>query len=199
MTMCPLLDERHQVHAVHLPRGETVTVRPAHPQDGERIQAYIRTLSPESRRNRFLGALNEVSSKELYVMTHADGGSHSVLIAENVIEGASTMIGELRYAVAPDGFNCEFAVSVAEAWRRKRLGTLLIRIVTSRAKALGLRYLVGDVFRSNQAMITLARKSGFAVAEPIGDATLVKITKDLGGQMLMHPNHRVLPWTLANA
>ena len=176
-----------------------MTVRPAHPQDGERIQAYIRTLSPESRRNRFLGALNEVSSKELYVMTHADGGSHSVLIAENVIEGASTMIGELRYAVAPDGFNCEFAVSVAEAWRRKRLGTLLIRIVTSRAKALGLCYLVGDVFRSNQAMITLARKSGFAVAEPIADATLVKITKDLGGQMLTHPNHRVLPWTLANA
>jgi hypothetical protein len=36
---------------------------------------------------------------------------------------------------------------------------LLIGIVTSRAKALGAQYLVSDVFRSNRAMITLARKS----------------------------------------
>jgi hypothetical protein len=50
MTICPLLDERHQVLAVHLPRGETVTVRPAHPQDGERIQAYIRTRRTLTKR-----------------------------------------------------------------------------------------------------------------------------------------------------
>jgi RimJ/RimL family protein N-acetyltransferase len=179
MTICALPDERHHVHAVHLPCGETVTVRPAHPQDTDSIQAYIRILSPASRRNRFLGALNEVSANELYRMTHTDRGSHPVLIVENVIDGASTMIGEVRYAVAPDGFSCEFAVSVAEAWRRKTLGMLLVGIIASRAKALGLRYLVGDVFRSNQAMIALARKSGFAVTEPIADARLVNITKDL--------------------
>jgi RimJ/RimL family protein N-acetyltransferase len=179
MTICVLPDERHQVHALHLLCEEAVTVRPARPQDTDRIQAYIRTLSPASRRNRFLGALNEVSTNELYSMTHTDRGSHPVLIAENVIDGACTMVGEARYAVAPDGFNCEFAISVAEAWRRKTLGTLLVGVIASRAKALGLRYLVGDVFRSNQAMIALARKSGFAVTEPIVDARLVKITKDL--------------------
>ena len=187
MTICALPDERHQVQAVHLPCGETVTVRPARPQDADRIQAYIRILSPDSRRNRFLGALNEVSSKELYVMTHAGHGSHPVLIAENVIEGACTIIGEARYAVAPDGFNCEFAVSVAEAWRLKTLGTLLVGIIASRAKALGLRYLVGDVFRSNQAMIALARKGGFAVTEPIADAGLVKITRNLLSWMPHNP------------
>jgi hypothetical protein len=55
-----------------------------------------------------------------------------------------------------DGFTCEFAVSVAEAWQRKSLGMLLIGIVTSRARALGAQYLVSDVFRSNRAMITLS-------------------------------------------
>ena len=179
MTICALLDERHPVHVVHLPCGETVKVRPARPQDTDSIQAYIRILSPASRRNRFLGAVNVVSANELYRITHTDRGSYPVLIAESVIEGACKMIGEVRYAVAPDWFNCEFAVSVAEAWRRKALGTLLVGIIASRAKALGLRYLVGDVFHSNQAMIALARKSGFAVTEPIADARLVKITKDL--------------------
>ena len=174
-----LRDKPYPAQAAHLLCGEKVTVRPAHPQDTGMIQAYIRNLSPASRRNRFLGSLNEVSANELYVMTRTDRGSHPVLIAENVIEGVCTMIGEVRYAAAPDGFNCEFAVSVAEACRRKTLATLLVGVIASRAKALGLRYLVGDVFHSNQAMIALARKSGFAVTEPIADARLVKITKDL--------------------
>ena len=59
----------------------------------------------------------------------------------------------------------------------------MIRIVGSRAKALGLRYLVGDVFNSNQAMMVLARKLGFSVTAPIGDARLARITKDLSAHL----------------
>jgi RimJ/RimL family protein N-acetyltransferase len=143
------------------------------------IQDYIRRLSPASRRNRFLGSLNEVSANELYRMTHTDRYSYPALIAENVVQGDCTMIGEARYALAPDGFQCEFAVSVDEAWRRKTLATLLVGIVAFRAKALGFPYLVGDVFRSNEAMVALARKTGFAVIGPVADARLVKIKKDL--------------------
>jgi hypothetical protein len=44
MTICAFPDERHQAHAMYLPGGETVTVRPACPQDTDRIQAYIRAL-----------------------------------------------------------------------------------------------------------------------------------------------------------
>ena len=101
-----LHDKPYSARAGHLLCGEKVTVRPACPQDTDRIQAYIRILSPASRRNRFLGALNEVSANELYIMTRTDRGSHPVLIAETVIEGVCTMIGEVRYAAAPDGFNC---------------------------------------------------------------------------------------------
>jgi RimJ/RimL family protein N-acetyltransferase len=137
--------------------------------------------------------VNEVSTSELYAMTHTHPGNHPVLLAENVVDGACTMIGEARYAVAPDGYNCEFAASVAEAWRRKTLGTLMVGIIASRAKVLRLRYLVGDVFRSNQAMIALARKSGFAVTEPIADARLVKITKGLLSWMPHTPEMGLLP------
>jgi GNAT superfamily N-acetyltransferase len=158
---------------------QRVTVRPARTQDTRLIQAYIRSLSPASRRNRFLGPLNELSAIELHRMTHSDHGSYPALLAEIVVEGVRTMIGEARYAVMPDGFTCEFAVSVAEPWRRRKLGTLLVGIVASRAVALGIRYLVGDVFRSNDAVIALARKTGFAVTESAADARLVKITKNL--------------------
>src|SRR2546423_7907994 len=113
MTSGVLPDEAYQIHAARLSCGETVKVRMACPEDVGRIQAYLRTLSPASRRNRFLGALNELPANELYRMTRTDRGNHPALIAENVVDGASTMIGELRYAVSSDGLNCEFAVSVA--------------------------------------------------------------------------------------
>ena len=174
-----LRDAPDLAQAAHLLCGEKVTVRPACPHDTGMIQSYIRGLSPASRRNRFLGALNEVSENELYRMTHADRYTPPALIAENIVDGDRIMIGEARYAVTPDGFNCEFAVSVDETWRRKTLGTLLVGIVAYRARALGLRYLVGDVFRTNEAMLTLARKIRFAMTESVADARLVKITKDL--------------------
>jgi acetyltransferase len=139
VTLAPLPPEPSRVQAVQLPGAEKVTVRPARPQDTGIIQAYIRSLSPASRRNRFLGALNEMAASELYGMTHEGHGRHPALIAETVEGGACTMIGEARYAVTPDGFSCEFAVSVAEAWRGKRLGTLLVGVVASRARALGRR------------------------------------------------------------
>jgi GNAT superfamily N-acetyltransferase len=125
------------------------------------IGTYIRALSFASRRNRFLGSVNEMSANELYRMTHGDDVARPALIVETVVGGARVMIGEARYALMPDGLSCEFALSVAEAWRHKGIGTLLIGIIEDRAKALGARYLVGDVFRSNEAMMALARNAGF--------------------------------------
>jgi acetyltransferase len=179
VTIDVLPDARASVEGLHVLCGETVAVRPARPQDSGMIGAYIRALSFASRRNRFLGSVNEMSANELYRMTHGDDVARPALIVETVVGGARVMIGEARYALMPDGLSCEFALSVAEAWRHKGLGTLLIGIIEGRAKALGVRYLVGDVFRSNEAMMALARNAGFAVTRPVLDDRLVRITKAL--------------------
>ena len=172
-------NELGPAHTWHLPAGERVRVRPASPQDADTIQAFFHGLSSASRRNRFLGALNEVSATELYNMTHSDHGSHLLLIAEHIDHGFCKMIAEARHAMAPGGLGCEFALSVAETWRRRRLGTLLISLLVFHAKALGFRYLVGDILRANEPMIALARKAGFRMTYPICNASLVGITKDL--------------------
>ncbi|MGP0093927.1 MAG: N-acetyltransferase family protein [Xanthobacteraceae bacterium] len=184
---------------LYLPGGERVTVRPAGPQDAESIQAYIHGLSPASRHSRFLGSLNELSAAELHRMTHADHRSERTLIAETAAEGGSCIIGEARYAVAADGLGCEVSVSVAEAWRRRALGTQLLANVARRTKHLRVCYLFGDVLRSNEPMKALARKLGFGITAPIGDARLVRITKKLALVSSVVPG-RVLPahsWSTA--
>jgi acetyltransferase len=185
-----LLDAPPSVQRQHVLGGEVVTVRPARLEDAGMIAGYIRALSFASRYTRFLGPVNELTPGGLYRMTHGDDVAPPALI---VVSGDAvrSVVGEARYAL--DGITCEFALSVADPWRRKGLGTLLIGIIEGRAKLLGAHYLVGDVLRSNQAMLALAHKLGFAVTRSVLDDRLYKITKRLlrlDGARIANEGHR---------
>jgi hypothetical protein len=67
-----------------------------------RERAVEAVESGASRRNRFLGALNELSAAELHGMTHGDQNSYPALIAETVVAGIRVMIGKARYASAQE-------------------------------------------------------------------------------------------------
>jgi RimJ/RimL family protein N-acetyltransferase len=112
-------------------------------------------------------------------MTHADQRHRLTVIAETVVAGAVVMIGEACYAVTSDGRSCEIAVSVATAWQRRTLGTRLVEILAHRARSVGVLSLTGEILRTNDAMIALARKLGSVITAPIADARLVRMTKDL--------------------
>jgi GNAT superfamily N-acetyltransferase len=159
--------------------GRQVTVRPARPDDAGMLQSYVRGLSLGSRHNRFFGALSELPTAELDRLTRMDHPGQVTLIVETSGEDTPTMIGEARCAVLHDPVVCEFAISVAEAWRRKGLGSLLLGDLQSRVRALGVRTLVGDVLRSNETMLAFARKVGFDIAARSGDPRAVRIVKDI--------------------
>jgi len=165
--------------ALHLPAEPWVTLRPITPDDAKVLQAYVRGLSPESRYNRFLGALQELPPAELEHVTHLDRKYDLALLAEMKVGGASVVIGEARHAFAPDRLECEFALSVADGWRRSGIGTLLMAEMERRATNLGARRLVAETLRSNDAMKALAQKTGFSLADMPDDARLVRIVKDL--------------------
>lgn len=186
-----LLDAPPSFQRQHVLGGEVVTVRPARSEDAGMIAAYIRALSFASRYTRFLGPVNELTPGELYRMTHGDDAAPPALIVVSGDGDARSVVGEARYAL--DGITCEFALSVADPWRGKGLGTLLIRIIEGRAELLGAHYLVGDVLRSNQAMLALAHKFGFAVTRFVLDDRLFKITKRLlrlDGARIANEGHR---------
>ena len=178
--------EQKLIGVVRLPGGERVTVRPAGACDAGRVQDYVRALSPSARYDRFLGPVNELSPAELDRATRGDN-RHMTLIAETKIDGVRVAIGEARYAVAPDGSSFEIAVSVADGWHGRGLGTRLLHQLECRARSLGLRSLVGDVLHSNTAMKRLARKAGFAMTGVPADARLVRIVKDMADTPAVAP------------
>jgi acetyltransferase len=177
MRIDALLDAPALVQRRYVLGDKAVTVRPACPEDAGRIGAYIRGLSFASRYTRFLGPVNELTPTDLHRMTHGNDAAPPALIVEAGEGDSRTVIGEARYAL--DGIACEFALSVSDAWRGGGVGALLLGIIEERAKLWGAHYLVGDVLRSNQPMLALARKLGFAVTRPVLDDRLFKVTKRL--------------------
>jgi acetyltransferase len=166
-------------YTLRLPAGQAVTVRPIEPRDAECLQAYVRGLSRESRHNRFLGTLNELSRAELSRLCQLDRENQAALMAESEIDSVRTTIGEARYAMLHDTSQCEIALSVTDAWQRQGLGSFLVDILERRASDLCARALVADALRSNDAVKGLFRKKGFAIIPDIEDARLVRMTKSI--------------------
>ena len=167
------------VHALRLPAGAPVIVRPVGPRDAGVLQAYVRGLPAESRYNRFFGPLRELPPAELDRVIHLDRRRQMAMIAETCLDGGARVIGEARYALAPDGGDLEFALSVADEFRHQGVGMLLMADLEDRARNLGAQRIVGDVLHSNLAMQALARKAGFAPTGVPRDGRLVRVVKDL--------------------
>jgi GNAT superfamily N-acetyltransferase len=179
MSDVDLADRVAGPRAFRLPGGASVLVRPIRPRDGDLVQAYVRRLTPDSRRNRFLGALSELSPRALARLVQMDRGGALVLLAFAGADRNATLIAEAMSVIASEGGRGEIALSVADAWQRRGLGTLLMQAVECHARRVGVRHLFGDVLHANTAMKGLARKAGFSIRSPFTDARVIEIVKDL--------------------
>ncbi len=161
----------------HTRDGARVLVRPVHPQDLELAQAFVRDLSPESRYNRFHGAVAGLTPRMARWATHVDYDRHMALIAVVYVEGREVEIGAARYAVGADGETAEFAVAVADAWQGRGVGERLLRDLITVAARRGLRWIEGDILVGNRGMRALARKLGFQSRARGGDAQRVRVSR----------------------
>jgi RimJ/RimL family protein N-acetyltransferase len=159
--------------------GKTVTVRFVEPRDAEELQNYVRALSSRSRYNRFLGAISELPHSLLDHFIHVGERDAFSVVATMLIDGFETVVGEARYAFHAIDASLEFGLSIDDRWQGQGIGTALMRNLECRAAALGASRVFGDTLRSNEAMIALARKSGFGFARNPDDWKLVRVAKSI--------------------
>jgi GNAT superfamily N-acetyltransferase len=162
-----------------VPTGRSLTVRFVEPRDADALQGYFRALTVRSRYNRFLGAMSELPQTELDHFTHAGQDDRFSVIAVMTIDGFETIVGEARYAFEPNTARFEFGLSIDDRWQGQGIGSALLRNLECRAAAFGAQRLFGDTLRSNDVMIGLARKSGFAFAPNPDDWKLVRFEKHI--------------------
>ena len=159
--------------------GRPVTLRFVEPRDSDELQNYYRSLSARSRYNRFLGAMSELPKPVLDHFIHVGMDDGFTVIATMQVDGFETIVGEARYAFHADNDSLEFGLSIDDRWQGHGIGTALLKNLECRAAALGATRMFGDTLRSNEAMISLARKTGFAFTNSPGDWKLVRFEKHI--------------------
>src|SRR5579863_10287313 len=179
MTALRLDDLRQHTDVVRLRSGKTLAVRFVEPRDAAALQHYFRSLSVRSRYNRFLGAMRELPKTLLDHFIHVGELDQFSVIAVMVVDGVETIVGEARYGFEAATASFEFGISIDDRWQGHGIGSALLRNLECRAAAFGARRVFGDTLRSNDVMMGLARKSGFAFMRHPDDWKLVRFEKHI--------------------
>jgi acetyltransferase len=154
-------------------------VRPVRHDDGALEEAFVRALSLESRYQRMLSGGIKVTPEWIDSMTHIDYHRHMAFAITTVSDGVEQFVGVGRYVVDAATLSADIALVLADAWQGQGLGRRLLATLLEHAQGAGVREAVGVVLATNKAMLRLTRSMGFAVTPEPGDATVVRIRRDL--------------------
>lgn len=171
VTTAPSRDDPHW--SATLKDGTRVLIRPIHKEDAAIERAFLKRLSPESRRLRFLGQLGEPSDELIRNLTDIDYRRDMAFVALVHRDREKREIGVARYSTSTDGKNCECAVTVGDEWRNRGLGTLLMQHLIEVARSRGVRSMMSIDEADNTGMRDLAKFLGFRRTSDPDDRTLV--------------------------
>ena len=156
-----------------------VLIRPIQPSDRAAEARFISGLSLEARRFRFLGQVASPSEAMLGQFTDVDFEHDFAFVAVVQEDAHERIVGVARYSLDPGGARCECAVTVADEWQEKGLGTALMRHLIEVARSRGIRTMYSIDAADNTEMRDLARHLGFHTRLDPDDATLYVHVLDL--------------------
>ncbi len=176
-----MLAPRYRPRRLTLRDGREVTLRAIVETDAVAIGHAFERLSDDSRYYRFMQHKKELDPVALDRGVHPRPGRDFAFVATSATADGFDIVGAAQYVRAGSGRakTCEFAITVAEAWRGTGLGAHLLASLVRRARRDGYRTMEGSVIADNVPMLTLARKLKFTVHPVSGDATVVRVQRAL--------------------
>lgn len=146
-----------------LPDGTVLRVRALDAGDRAGLAALFASLSPESRRRRFLGPKPRLTARELTYLTEIDHLTHAALAAIDVRDGSIVAVS--RYAGWDGGDSAEIAVAVADHLQGRGIGGALTARIVHLARANGVARLTATTQWDNAAARALLRRLAFRVRD----------------------------------
>jgi RimJ/RimL family protein N-acetyltransferase len=150
--------------------GHSIIIRPISPEDAELEDEFIDRLSPMTKYFRFLCGMNHIPEKLLKEFCEVDFDRTAAFIATTTQEGEEREIGVVRYAADTRPDVREMAITVADEWQKKGLGTLLAEQLIGFARELGIKKLYSIDLAGNSHMRALADHLGMSVHRDPNDA-----------------------------
>jgi RimJ/RimL family protein N-acetyltransferase len=110
----------------------------------------LRRLSPQSAQRRFLTPKRSFSRTELRYLTEVDGRDHVALVAEYPAQPGRRLIAVGRFVrLQDDPDAAEVAITVADDWQGRGLGSLLGEHLAHAARNRGVRRFTATMASDN--------------------------------------------------
>jgi RimJ/RimL family protein N-acetyltransferase len=159
------------IEQVTLRDGTDAFVVPLERTDRAQLAAEFETLSPESRRRRFLAPVRHLSDAMLeHLVDDVDGIDHVALVlcAETTpdVYDPVALARIVRYADVTDA--ADLAVTVKDEWQGRGVATALLDVVV-RARPAGVTRIVTEVLKDNPASLAMLRRLGEVSLEDEGN------------------------------
>lgn len=168
----------HLVNNYQLYDGTNITIRPVRLDDADKFQDFIRKLSSELKHLNYMENFKELSPDTLKNFILIDYRKKMTFIAIHKQDNKELTIGMGRYIVDVNSDKCEFDIIIADAWQNKGLGTLLMNLLITSAKAAGVNKVNSTVLSSNIGGLALAKHCGFKITNS-DDPTISNVEKNL--------------------
>jgi len=145
----------------HLADGTRVMIRPLLPSDRASLAAGFESLSPRSRRLRFLSPLPGLSEEQLDYLANVDYHNHFALAAFALDERDQPGVGVARFIrLADRPTAAEAAVTVIDRYQGRGLGTFLLAELAGAARERGITTFVAYVLTENAEWLSFLREIG---------------------------------------
>jgi GNAT superfamily N-acetyltransferase len=150
--------------------GTAVCLRAIRPDDKERLRTGFEQLSPRSVYRRFFHPVTALTDEDLRHLTEIDFRDHvSLALTVEEVAGEKLIAVGRFVRAAPAGDRAEIAVTVADEYQGRSVGTLLLRHLIRLARAGGVRELVALVLDENREMLEVLRNLDLPAQRTIED------------------------------
>jgi GNAT superfamily N-acetyltransferase len=142
---------------VTLRDGSRIAIRQMRPSDRDGLAAGFARLSPESRYRRFLVPVPSLGARELDYLTRVDHRDHEALLA--IDPATREGVAVARFVRTGEGV-AEPALTVADDWQGRGVGTALLAALVSRARDEGIVLFEAPVLATNTEAIHVLESLG---------------------------------------
>lgn len=156
--------------------GAAFDLRPIKPADVSLYPDFLRRVSPDDIRLRFLAPRKAFPDEMLKRLTQLDYDREMAFVA---LEENGDLAGIARLFLDPNRESAEFAILVRSDLQGHGLGAALLSHLVDYARGDGLSRIEGMILDENVAMLELTRRLGFTVTDHPEDSSLELAVLDL--------------------
>lgn len=159
-----MADSRHAPNVGWIEKlvdGTTISIRPIDRHTADLELDFLTQLSPEFRSARFLGLVRDPTPEVARQLTDLDPAKAAGFMALVVRDGCEHQIGAAQFHVSLDGDACDAALTVSGEWRKRGVGSRLMRHLLDTARQRGVRHMRAHVPEGSESSDHLALRLGF--------------------------------------